>query len=179
MAVEQREAGIIRHKIDLHLLVAAYQHNVLDETGHRLPGHSRQFETAAVQVDRMDVVAGVAHAQPVAFALLHAKQRMHVIFRECDIVDGPAVEATLGCVLLGKGHFDDLIRRWNRRRWISELSVVPVERLGRDLLCLTLLAGIFNYHTHAVLPVVVRHIAHDPNAGMVHLDNGGDSLRRA
>ena len=127
----------------------------------------------------MDVVARVAHAQPVPFALFHAKHRMHTVFRKRDIVDGPPVEAALGCVLLGKGHFDDLIRRWNHCPRISELSVVPRERLGSDPPRLTLLAGIFDHRTQAMPPVVVRHIAHDPDARAIHLDNGGDPLRRA
>ena len=45
VAVEQREAGVIRHEIDLHFLVAAYQYNILDDAGRRLSSYSRQFET--------------------------------------------------------------------------------------------------------------------------------------
>ena len=61
VTVEQREARIIRNKIDLHFLVATDHDNILRNTGRRLPRHTRQFETMAVKVDRMDVVAGVAH----------------------------------------------------------------------------------------------------------------------
>jgi uncharacterized metal-binding protein len=50
MTVEQREAGIIRDKIDFHFLEAANHDNILDDAGCRLPCHTRQFETAAVQV---------------------------------------------------------------------------------------------------------------------------------
>src|SRR5271157_921402 len=117
MTVEQREAGIIRHKVDLHLLVAADHDNILDDTGRWLPSHTCQFETVTMKVDRMDVVAGVAHAQPVPFAVTYAKHwmhRLHPILRKREIVDRPPVETTLGCVLLGKDHFDDLIRLWNR-----------------------------------------------------------------
>src|ERR1035438_3652339 len=45
MAVEQREAGIVRHKIDIHLLVTAQHHHIFDDTRGRLPGHPRQLET--------------------------------------------------------------------------------------------------------------------------------------
>jgi len=79
MTVKQREAGIIRNKIDLHLLVAANHDDILDDTGRRLPCQTRQFETVAVKVDRMNVVARVAHAQPIPLALLHAKHRLYMI----------------------------------------------------------------------------------------------------
>src|SRR5580692_2745446 len=83
-----------------------------------------------VQMDRMNVVTRIAHAQPVPLALRHAEHRMHLmVVRKCDSVDRPSVEAALGRILLGKGHVEDLI--WLRRRgWISELSIVPVERFG-------------------------------------------------
>ena len=58
----------------------------------------------------MDVVARVAHAQAIPFALLHAKHRLHAIFRKRDIVNGPPVEAAVGRVLFGKGHFENLVR---------------------------------------------------------------------
>ncbi len=53
----------------------------------------------------MYVVASVAHTQAIPLALLHAKHRLHAIFRKRDVVDGPPVEAAVGRVLFGKGHF--------------------------------------------------------------------------
>src|ERR1035438_3774913 len=49
------------------------------------------------------------------------------------------------------------IRRRHRRPPISELRIVPVKRLGRHPLRFTLLAGIFNHDTHAVMPLVCPH----------------------
>jgi hypothetical protein len=91
----------------------------------------------------MDVVAYVTHVQPVPFALLYAKHRVHMIFRKRDIVDRPPIETTLGCVLLGRGHFDDLIRLWNHcplicgdprdgRARIASLKGIQRLRLPRD-----------------------------------------------
>src|SRR6202034_3682947 len=50
------------------------------------------------------------------------------------------------------------------------------ERVWSHPLRLALLSAVFNHHAHAMLPVVVRDIAHDPNARVIHLDNRRDSL---
>lgn len=99
-----------------------------------------------------------AHAQPVPFALLHLEHWMHLIFRKRDVVYSPAIEAIRGGILLGKG-------------------IVPLKRFRGDPLRLARLASVFNHDSHAVLAVVVGRIAHDPNTGMVHLDNCRDSRR--
>ena len=62
--------GLSPQQVDLHLLVAADHYNVLDDTGGELPRDTRQFETVPVQVNRMNVVARIPHAQSVPAALL-------------------------------------------------------------------------------------------------------------
>src|SRR5580692_7353871 len=74
MAVKQREPRIIRHEIDLHLLIPANHDHVLDDSRGRLPCHTCQLKTVAVKVDRMDVIARVPHPQPIPFPLLQLKQ---------------------------------------------------------------------------------------------------------
>src|SRR5208282_6542587 len=39
-----------------------------------------------------------------------------------------------------------------------------------------LMPGIFDDHAHAMPPVVIREIAHDPHARMVHFDQRGEAL---
>src|SRR5664280_1046892 len=69
MAVKQRPARIVGHKVDFDLLVSTHHDNILHDPGRRLSGYAGQFETVAMQMHGMDVVAGVAHAQPIAFPL--------------------------------------------------------------------------------------------------------------
>ncbi len=38
------------------------------------------------------------------------------------------------------------------------------------------MAGVFDDDAHAVMAVVVGEVAHDPDAGVVHLDDGGDAF---
>src|SRR5580698_6637276 len=179
MAVKQSETGIIGDEIDLHLLIAANHDDIFHHTRRRLPSHARQFETMAVKVNGMDIVAGIAHADPVPLAFTYAKHGLHMIFVERDTVDGPAIESALGRVLLGKGHVENLIGLRYRRSQVSKLGVIPGKRLGSNPPRLALLAGVFNHDTHAMLPVVVRHIAHGPNPGVVHLDQRRDPLCRS
>lgn len=64
MAVEQSQAGIVGHKIDLGLLVTAEHDNILDDTVGRLPRDPGQFKAMTMQVDWMDIAGcerGRAH----------------------------------------------------------------------------------------------------------------------
>ncbi len=38
------------------------------------------------------------------------------------------------------------------------------------------MAGVFDDDAHAVMAVVVGEVAHDPDAGVIHFDDGGDAL---
>ena len=79
----------------------------------RYPG---QFEAVTMQMHRMDIVAGIAHAQPIALALAQMKHRLHFVHRERDVVDAPFIEALPGGVVLGECHLDGFIRRLSSRR---------------------------------------------------------------
>ena len=60
---------------------------------------------------------------------------------------------------------------------MAEVGVVPFERGGGKPLRLAFAAGVFDHDAHAVTTVVVVEVAHDPDAGMVHFNDGGNSLR--
>ena len=62
---------------DLGLLIAAEHDDVFQDAGGGLAGESGQLEAVAVQMDGMNVVAGVAHAKAVALALAQMKRRGH------------------------------------------------------------------------------------------------------
>src|SRR6201985_2656688 len=61
---------------------------------------------------------------------------------------------------------------------MTEVSVVPLERLRRDPLWLALRPCVLNDGAHAMAAVVVSKVAHHPDAGVPHLDDGGDALGR-
>ena len=44
---------------------------------------------------------------------------------------------------------------------------------------LAVVARILHDDPHAVTAIVIREITHDPNAGMIHLDDRGNALRRS
>ena len=79
VAVEEGEAGVVGDEVDLDLLVAADHHNVLHDAGGRLAGDRCELEAVAMQVNGVDIVAGVAHAQAVALALLQVEGRRAII----------------------------------------------------------------------------------------------------
>ena len=66
MTVEQRRSGIVGDEIEFDFLKAAQHHDILDHAGGRLAADPRQLEAVPMQVQRMDVVAGVAEFQPIA-----------------------------------------------------------------------------------------------------------------
>jgi len=70
MAVEQGKSGIVRRKIHFGFLISTPHHDILHRTSGRLAGEFGEFKTVTVQMDGMDVVAGIAHADTVASALL-------------------------------------------------------------------------------------------------------------
>jgi hypothetical protein len=74
VAMEQGQAGIIRDEVHLDLLIAAQHHHVLHDTGRRLAGDPHQLETVAVQMNGMDVVAGI-HRQTHSIGSLSPRGR--------------------------------------------------------------------------------------------------------
>ena len=84
---------IVGDEIEFDFLETAEHHHVLDHAGGRLAADAHKFETVAVQMQRMDVVAGVAELQPVAASLMHGVHRLHRVHRERFAIEGPPVEA--------------------------------------------------------------------------------------
>src|SRR5262245_6599400 len=107
-----------------------------------------------MQVQRVDVVAGVAHAQPVAAALPYAEHWLHLLHRERDSVDGPDVEAIVRGVVLGKRHLNRFIRGPLGTRF-AEARVIPMEWCRRQPNGLALAPGVLDDDAHAALAIVV------------------------
>ncbi len=56
------------------------------------------------------------------------------------------------------------------------MGVVPFEGSGSEPLRLGFAAGVFDDDAHAVMAIVVVEVSHDPDAGMIHFDDGGEAL---
>ena len=76
MTVKQRRSGIVGQKIEFDLLEPADHHDVLEHAGRRLPSHAGQLERVAMQVQRVDVVAGVPESEAVAPAAMQCEGRL-------------------------------------------------------------------------------------------------------
>ena len=73
VTVEESQAGVVGDEVDLHLLIAADHDDVFDDAGGGLAGDACELEAVAMKMDGVDVVAGVAHAQAVAMALMQVE----------------------------------------------------------------------------------------------------------
>src|ERR1700733_3027112 len=113
VAMKQRHAGIVGDKIHFRLLIAAQHHYIFHYAGRRFSRQLHKLETVPVQMDGMDVVAGVAHLDPIALALLQMKRRLARLVAPpvFNTVDRPAIEAFLGSILFREGHFDRFVWR--------------------------------------------------------------------
>src|SRR5215469_3544002 len=73
MAVKQGPAWIVGHKVHLGFLVTAQHDNILDHTGGWFSRQPRQLKAVSVQMDRMNIVTGISHSNPISLALLDVK----------------------------------------------------------------------------------------------------------
>jgi hypothetical protein len=60
VTVEQRQPGGVRRELHFHDLIAVQHRDVLDHTTGRPPCNRDDLKTLSVQMDRVDVVRGVA-----------------------------------------------------------------------------------------------------------------------
>ena len=98
---------------------------------------------------------------------------------KCDAIDGPEIETFVGGVLFGEEHVDGFVGVGGGGPGGGEAEVVPLEGGRGSPEGLGLLIGVFDDDAHAVVAVVVGEIAENPDAGMIHGDEGGDALGRA
>src|SRR5215467_4748980 len=127
VAVEERQTRIVSHEFDFRFLVAAEHDHVLENSGGWFPCQTFQFETMAMQMHGMNVVARVTHVQAVAFPLFQMKARGNDSLRHRmgDTIDSPAIEALFRGVVLCKGHLKRLVRRCCIGVRFSETGIVP------------------------------------------------------
>src|SRR6266853_276793 len=132
VTMEQREDGIVGDKVDFDFLVASDHDDVFHHTGTRPPRKLGEFKTVPVKMDGMYIVAGVAHANAVALALPQMVRRGHRFARKDFAVDGPQVEAALGCILFGERDINDLVGFCGNAIWFGEPRIAPVKWFWRN-----------------------------------------------
>ena len=66
MTVEERQTRIVGNKVKFEFLESAQHHHVLDHARGRLAADAGQFEAVPVQMQRVNVITGIAEFQPVA-----------------------------------------------------------------------------------------------------------------
>ncbi len=79
VAMEKSQAGVVRHKVHFHLLITTQHDDILHDPGCCFASDPSQFEAMPMQMNRMDVIAGVAHAKSITFPLTQMKHRLHFV----------------------------------------------------------------------------------------------------
>lgn len=69
MAMEKSETGIVGNKVDFVSLVDPEVDDILHDTGRGESGELSELKAVPMKMDRMNVVAGVAHPNAITFAL--------------------------------------------------------------------------------------------------------------
>jgi hypothetical protein len=66
VAVKQREAGIVGDEVEFDFLVSAQHHHVFHHARCRQSGQAGRFEAVTMEVNGMNVIAGVARGSEKA-----------------------------------------------------------------------------------------------------------------
>src|ERR1700688_1116954 len=85
-------------------------------------------------MERMYVVARVAHPQPIAPSLPQVKRRGHDSLRHWigRSINRPAIESFFSSILLGKRHIERLVWLGSRRTGFAKSRVIPMRWLRRE-----------------------------------------------
>ncbi len=73
MTVKQGQTRIVGYEVDLSFLVTSQHHHIFHDASSGLSCELRQLKTVPVEMDRMNVVAGVAHSEPIPLPLFQVK----------------------------------------------------------------------------------------------------------
>src|ERR1700722_19929371 len=184
MTMEKRESRIIGDKVYFILLIATEHYNVFHYASGRRPGEVSHLEGVTMKMDGVNIIAGVAHAEAIAPALLEVECSWRDVARhfaggEGKSIYGPPIEAIICGVIFGERHFNSFIGRRSCSARLGEVGVIPSKKRRREPLRFAGPIGVLDDNAHAVATVVIIQITEDPHTGMIHLYNGGNTLCRA
>src|SRR3990167_3771285 len=114
MAVEQRVAAIIGDEIEAQFLVAPEHDHVLENARGWLAVYLGQLETVAMQMQGVNVVAGVTESQPIASPLSQRVNRSILHHGEGLAVHRPLVESVECGIVFLYEEIHRLVRRGMR-----------------------------------------------------------------
>src|SRR5271165_6652570 len=105
-----------------------------------------------MQMNRVNIVARIAHADAVALPLVQVKGWLcrHLLHGIGYPVDRPLVESVERGVLLFEEHVERFVRLRRGCAEITEVRIVPLERPWRNPLWFAFGSGIFDDDPHAV-----------------------------
>src|ERR1039458_8944402 len=85
-----------------------------------------------MQMNRVDVITRIAHANAVALALvqMEGRRRHHLLPGIRHAVDGPLIESVERGVLLFEDHVQHLVRLGGRDARIAKVGVIPLKDFG-------------------------------------------------
>ncbi len=79
VTVKERKARIGGDKVDFNLLVTSDHDYILHHARGGPSGNAGDFKTMPVKMDGMNIVAGIAHADAIALALMQVVCRRHAV----------------------------------------------------------------------------------------------------
>ena len=176
VAVEQSVSGIVGCELDVDFGFGFDEHYIFNHAANVLAlWKAAQFETVPVQVDGVIVAAGVLELEPIALAM---NERSGAGCGPGFAVDHPVV----GRAVSGEPGFEDerdvdyvsvAGRRGGAR---GEDAVIPDDSVGLLPCGFAGAPGVFDDNAHAGGLDVLAHLAQNPDAGIVHFDDGADAL---
>jgi hypothetical protein len=119
-------------------------------------------------MDRMNVVAGVAHSQSIPLALLQMEcsRGYFVHHRISHAIHRPSVETFFSHIVFRECHLEGLVGCRCGRAGFRETCAVPFESRRSDPLHFSSAARVPHYNPHTVAAVIVREITENPHAWM-------------
>src|SRR5580700_605549 len=98
-------------------------------------------------------------------------------------VDATVYRPPLHAILVGSdfkdSHWNDFVRRWSLLRRAAEAEIIPRLVAGGSVLRFALPICVFHQDPHSTSSHAVCHRAENPDAWIIHVDNGIDALTYA
>ena len=76
--MKQCHFRIVGDEVKFHFLKAAEHHDVFDHACRRLAADPHKLEAVAMQMERMDVVTGIAKLEPIAAPFVNSVQLVSI-----------------------------------------------------------------------------------------------------
>jgi hypothetical protein len=100
VTMEQRQSRMVGDEIEFDFLETAEHHDVFDDAGRVFAADAHELETVPVQMQRMNVVAGVPEFEPVPTPFVQGVHGLHPVHRESFAIEQPLIETVQRAVVL-------------------------------------------------------------------------------